>query len=64
MLAGTSTQNLVPDLNTGYLVDDGSGQFVGGPGDVGTGAADLVTSIQRWFWPAVAVVAALLILKR
>lgn len=62
-LGGASTQPTI-DLNTGMMVDDSTGQFIGGPGSVGTAAANLVTSIENWFWPAVVIVAALLILKR
>jgi hypothetical protein len=63
-MGGGTAQNLVPDLNTGMMVDDGTGQFVGGPGEIGTTAANFITTVQAWFWPGVAIVAALLILRR
>jgi hypothetical protein len=65
MLDGSSNQSTIrPDLNTGMMVDDSTGQFVGGPGEVGTAAAELVTFIQAWFVPIVVGLVVLLILKR
>ena len=64
-LAGaTGTWDVAPlsDLNTGMLVDPATGQYVGEPADIGTSAADAVTSAEKWVWVAAALVA-LVVLK-